>query len=311
MSGRSVLPKSFFEAILVCTQSLRSDPSIFVRQSAEAEAEQLVSAAYRKVTGVSLTRFDLLLRAKEAYPLAAAELLLVWCASRREGKLLQHLTGYQVFFDHEYEVSPQVLIPRPETECLVLTVIQWLDAQGWSPSIGMEVGLGSGAISIELLSRWKGLQMLASELSSGAIECALRNAARILGEDASGVGRLKVLKVDSGENVLEPFLGFALGADFLVTNPPYLTRSLNEVEVDVMAHEPHLALFAPDSDPFFFYRKIATEGKFFLKSNGVVFAELPHERALPIVEIFQKEGWNTELVLDLSQRNRVMIAQRD
>ena len=152
--------------------------------------------------------------------------------------------------------------------------------------------------------------MVASEVSSGAIEWALRNAERILGPGASGVERLKIVRVQKAEEVLEPFSELSGRVDFLVTNPPYLTRTLDEVDAHVMAHEPHEALFAPEGDPLYFYRKIAEEAKFYLKSHGVVFVELPHERALPIVEVFQNNGWNTELVLDLTQRNRVMIAQK-
>jgi release factor glutamine methyltransferase len=300
-------PKSFSEAILISAQILSSSALPFVSQSSKAESEQLVSAAYRKVTGVDLSRFDLLLRAREVYPKAAAQVLLNWLPARAAGRPLQYLVGYQTFFEHEYAVGPQVLIPRPETECLVAAVMNRLDSQGQVPSLGIEVGLGSGIISIELLAYWASLQMISSELSSEALELALKNAEKILW--SSEHGRLTPLKVDQREHVLEPFLNLSVQADFLVSNPPYLKESLDEVGEDVMTHEPHSALFAPQDDLIYFYRKIATQAKSCLRPNGVVFAELPHERALSIMKLFQSEGWKTEVVLDLNQRERVLIAQ--
>ncbi len=309
MLARLFSPKTLSGAVLECAQILLASRLLSVSQVAASEAEQLVSAAYRRVNGVNLSRFDLLLRAHEPFPESSSELLLAWTEARSAGQPLQYLIGYQTFFEHEYEVGPEVLIPRPETECLVAEVIRWFDHRGQSPSAGMEIGLGSGAISIELLSRWKGLEMVASELSFGAIDVAVKNAGRILG--AGEVGRLKVLKVDQIGDVLEPFLGLSAPVDFLVTNPPYLKIDPSEVADDVMAYEPHLALFAPQEDLLYFYRKIAVEGKFFLKANGVVFAELPHERDLSIAKLFEDEGWKTRFILDLSQRNRVLIAQPD
>ncbi len=308
MSNRFLPPKTFASALSVSQEILRSSPLLRERGSCGAEAEQLVCAAFRKATEVQLSRFDLLLRGQDSFPQAAVEHLLNWSQLRAAGQPLQYLVGYQAFFEHEYAVGPGVLIPRPETEVLVDTVIRWFDGRGEKPSRGIEVGLGSGAISIELLSHWQELRVIASELSSEAILLALKNAQTLLGAHAAGMGRLEILAVENAAHVMEPFP--KIQADFLVSNPPYLTRSPDEVDLDVETYEPHHALFAPEGDSLFFYRKIAIEADRLLKPHGVVFAELPHERALPIVELFEKSGWSTELVSDLNQRERVIIAKR-
>lgn len=101
--------------------------------------------------------------------------------ARAHGKLLQHLTGVQVFLDHEYEVGPEVLVPRPETEVLVRAAMDQLK----EPQFGLELGIGSGVISIELLSHFESLTILASELSAEARDLALRNRNRILASPSS------------------------------------------------------------------------------------------------------------------------------
>ncbi len=310
MSIPQGVPRTFSEATLACVQILRSNPSIVARQSWSAEAEQLVCGAYRKVTGLMLSRFELLLKAKDTYPEAAAHLLLEWSTARNFGQPLQHLLGYQTFFESEYLVGPQVLIPRPETECLVASVIRSWDGLGSVPAQGIEIGLGSGVISIELLRHWRGLRMIASEVSSPAIALAVRNAERILGDGVDGAQRLRILSLDEPIQVMEPFSQLKAKADFLVTNPPYLVRGLEEVEAEVATYEPHLALFAPADDPLYFYRQIAAQAGSYLKLGGFIFAELPHERALPILNLFESAGWCAEVQLDLTQRERVLIARR-
>lgn len=273
-----------------------------------AEAEQLISASYRKILGRHLSRLDLYSALKEVCPSEVSTQAKSWIQARKSGTLLQHLIGYQVFLDHEYEVNPHVLVPRPETEVLVQTLCE--DFKNESPSLGLEVGVGSGVISIELLSRFPSLHMTATERSPKASEVARANARRILSADSN---RLKIIPVTRDLDVVEPLIE-VMGlrrADFLVSNPPYLLRELNEVDREVMNQEPSGALFAPAQDPLHFYRKIAEDAAYWVApGRGRVYLEIPHERANVIVDLFNSNGWKTRVHPDLNDRARVLVAER-
>jgi release factor glutamine methyltransferase len=301
------LPHSFDEALRVAKEILNRNPLLVQRGVVNSEAEQIVLAAYRQATGILLSRMELFSRIKDRFPEKAAHLVLVWSGSRAEGKLLQHLTGIQVFLDHEYEVNSDVLVPRPETEGLVEAASLEFSSR-ISPQLGMEIGLGSGILSIELLTRFPKLKMIASELTEGARQCAQRNANRILGPD--WVKRLNVLAVAQVNEVFGVFQSVvsARSADFIISNPPYVVRE-DEMDAEVLLNEPHPALFAPSHDPLFFYREIANQAGTYLKSGGFVFTELPHERANAILKLFCEPKWNAKLLLDLNQRDRVLVAQ--
>lgn len=281
----------------------------------ETEAEQLLQAAYRHTLGQPLSRIQLFSRMSDPFPERAWNHLVDLSQQRAQGKILQHIIGYQEFFTHEYEVTPAVLVPRPETEILVENAIFELSAGGASPSLGLEIGLGSGIISLELLSRFPGLRMIASELSPHARACALKNANRILGsgiESSTGKNDLQKdrLTILTATHPLDVFLPFRLDfqADFLISNPPYLI-SEDLIESDVLDQEPHEALFAPESDPLYFYRVIANEAMKYLMPGGFVFAELPHERACLMSELFETRGWDVRIQKDLTGRDRVLIAK--
>jgi release factor glutamine methyltransferase len=247
-------PATYADALLSAKAALEASRELIAKGSIEAEAEQIVLHLVREQEGGDelLSRASLVERLSLPFPPKAGDRLWVLCGARAEGKPLQHLLGYQYFYSHEYRVSPDVLIPRPETEILVEAALARL--RGERPRLGLEIGVGSGAISVELLADQPQLTMLASELKPEAATMARFNADRILKQ---GSGRLRLLEAAAGE-ALEPFAA-ALGgdlADFLVSNPPYLTPA-DGMEDEVRDHEPHAALFAPAGDPLFFYRRVA------------------------------------------------------
>lgn len=272
------------------------------RAVVQTEAEQIVIAALRKGLGQSISRIELFSRAKDRLSEGAAKHVVTLAMARAEGKLLQHVTGTQFFLHHEYEVSPSVLIPRPETELLASMAMTRL----LSPALGLEVGLGSGILSIELLARFPQLRMIATEVSAEAKSVAIRNASRILGSREAV--RLELRDASPGE-VLEPFVGLEGKADFLISNPPYLLRSRQEVDEEVDRCEPSVALYAPDGDPLYFYRKISEGAARYLVPRGWIFLEVPHERSREIADLFDPSEWTGEMVRDLSDRERVWIAQ--
>ncbi len=310
MELNQVLPRSFGEALKAAKQILTKGSEEGVGAVVDTEAEQLVIASYRMMTGIQLPRVEFFSKIEDSFPKTSAELLFSLSTLRAEGKPLQHLTGFQVFLDHEYEVGSDVLIPRPETEVVLTSAIATLSEGRCSPRLGIEVGIGSGVLSIELLSKFPDLTMAASELTEGARIRALNNAERILGSGLKGCTRLQVIRAGHALDVLSPFETIISHpmADFLISNPPYLV-STDEVEAQVLSFEPHEALFAPVSDPLYFYRSIAEQAHLFIKRDGFVFLEMPHERASEIIKLFSKPKWDAKILPDLNGRDRVLVAK--
>ncbi len=228
--------------------------------------------------------------------LAGDQLELLTSRMRRRalGEPLQYILGDAPFFGRYFKVTPDVLIPRPETEILVNEVLSW--AKGRTLR-GAELGLGSGCISLSLLLEIPKLKMIASEVSTGALQVAHQNA------ELHGIRleRLELLK-SLGEQ-FEIFLPHG-PFDFIVSNPPYLTFS-DELGRGVSAYEPELALFSRE-DLNSFYRNAAKNLRSLVILKGAGFFEIPHNRASEISDIFVNFGFETHLCMDLTGRPRVL-----
>ena len=301
------LPKTFEEALRFTQASLLRSSFIRENNLVETESEQLVIGAYRRYSGRNRTfsRNDLYVRVLDVFPKEASKILIDYCDKRVSGIPLQYILGYQTFLNHEYDVEPGVLIPRPETEVLVYEVTQFFKRQIQQPEIGIEIGLGSGCISIELLKIFLGLKMVSSEFSKTALEIAEKNAKKILGN----LDRLKIIAAQESNMIFEPFeTNFHSRADFIVSNPPYLTHQ-DEVSEEVRLNEPNEALFAPKDDPLYFYKKIIGDAPHFLKLKGSIFFEIPHERSDQILNLFNPKDWSARELLDLTGRPRVIHAE--
>jgi release factor glutamine methyltransferase len=263
------------------------------------------------VLGISQT--ELLLAPKESFNKISADQKMKiseWTTRRLAGEPLQYITGRQVFLNHEYQVGPGVLIPRPETEVLVesvLTKLRRLDTD--LPIRGFELGLGSGIISIELLSQLDCLQMKATDVSLVLSKAPFaRIYAQINAENILGVNyrdRLEIVEIVNPDLTLEPVSGDKF--DFIVSNPPYVDRA-DEVALDVLTHEPHGALYPLEQGSNFFYEALARLAPQCLKPGGFIALEIPHQRAEPLRNLFEASFVKVEMIKDLTSRNRVLIA---
>jgi release factor glutamine methyltransferase len=219
----------------------------------------------------------------------------VWdyaCTRLLSGEPLAYVTGKSCFFGLDFEVSPAVLIPRPETEELV----DWIladEKKRPTPRI-IDVGTGSGCIAVTLGKKMPTAQITGIDISPAALSVAQSNARR-----------------------LAPQVTFALcdfltsplphPVDVIVSNPPYIApEELHELSESVYAHEPHLALFAPPEDPQAFYRRLANEATNSLFPGGAVYMELNALRAEDTVRLFLAEGWQIELRNDLAGKPRML-----
>ena len=193
---------------------------------------------------------------------------------------LQYVTGTAFFCGHPFHVAPGVLIPRPETEWIVDTAVGIVTAS--APRI-LDIGTGSGCIatSISLALVDKHCYTEAWDISEDALRIAADNAER-LGADVK-FRRRDALRLEedfpaeenqSGAEVLIADNASSASWDVIVSNPPYIcNREAADMHANVLRHEPHLALFVPDTDPLLFYRAIARYAMRSLRKGGWLLFE--------------------------------------
>ena len=209
---------------------------------------------------------------------------------------LQYILGEARFCGHTFRVTPDVLIPRPETEELV----EWIVASHPGPkSRILDIGTGSGCIPIVLAACLPEATVSAWDISEAALQVARANAA------ANGV-TVTFTQADVLADGLPP-----VGkVDILVSNPPYVTeRERAEMLPNVLDWEPGLALFVPDEDPLRFYRRIARIGRELLAAGGALYVEINRAYGADIVRLLEKLGYTSvELRKDFADNDRMIKA---
>lgn len=213
-----------------------------------------------------------------------------------------YITGQKEFYSRPFKVSKDVLIPRPETEILVETVLKKLKS---ADIHGLEIGLGSGCIAITLLCECSELKMTAIEISPTAAEIARKNA-----EKLNVAERLNIVIEDFLQNDLtSQWSPDTKIFDFIVSNPPYVaSKEITALMPDVRDHEPHSALDGGE-DGLNFYRVIATRTKMLLKAQGFTAVEIGETQGQAVSEIFAGRGLkNNTVIKDYAGRDRVILA---
>jgi len=179
---------------------------------------------------------------------------------------LQYVLGTAFFMNMEFVVNPSVLIPRPETEELVTHILKQLSAEKDNQKLKiLDIGTGSGCISIALKHYLPDYHVSAIDISEEALKVAIQNA-EINKEE---IHFIKADILDHSQwNKLSLF-------DLIVSNPPYVTNSEKELmQPNVLDHEPHTALFVADDDPLVFYREIIALAKIKLREAGSLWFEI-------------------------------------
>lgn len=218
---------------------------------------------------------------------------------------LQYVTGTAFFCGHPFHVAPGVLIPRPETEWIVDTAVGIVTAS--APRI-LDIGTGSGCIatSISLALVDKHCYTEAWDISEDALRIAADNAER-LGADVK-FRRRDALRLEedfpaeenqSGAEVLIADNASSASWDVIVSNPPYIcNREAADMHANVLRHEPHLALFVPDTDPLLFYRSIACYAMRSLRKGGWLLFECNTLYAHDTAQMALDMGFATSVVED-------------
>jgi len=219
----------------------------------------------------------------------------VMIAERATGKPIQYITGVQEFYGLEFAVTPDVLIPRPETEHLVEVVFARLPKDR-AVRIA-DVGTGSGAIAGVLAHALPLAQLTALDISSAALDIAARNA-KMHGVD----GRVKFVESD----LLAACAGESF--DVIVSNPPYIADG-EVLEKQVREFEPSLALFAGASG-YEVYERLIPQAWSALRAGGLLAMEIGFGQSVRMVELLH--AWKSvEFVNDLQGIPRVVIARHE
>jgi len=271
----------------------------------EHEARLIWFHLLRKQTPTLKTFADLALLTEEP-SLAVKEDAVRIAQARASGTPLQHLLGSQFFLNHDYFVDASTLIPRPETEILATRIIEYAKKRFPKKNLRFaELGLGTGVLSIELLAACPGATGVASELNYSAIRLAEKNLNAIIGRSWSSR-----FQIELSENPLQGFEALLSRGpyDLVFSNPPYVSPT-DEIEDQVLRHEPEAALFPQNRDPNFFYVNFLEHARELLVPNGAAFFEVPHERANDLLRQFKAAGFrSSELIPDLTGRPRVIFS---
>lgn len=228
---------------------------------------------------------------------------------------VQYILGEAYFGPLKLFVDTSVLIPRPETEELVRWVVEDVKAQGkpvFQPNGNeadkttllkiLDVGTGSGCIALLL----KHLMPLAEVWGCDASDAALNIARRNGSELDIRVDFVPLDFLDAAQQVQLPTV------DIIVSNPPYIPlRDKETMQPNVVAHEPHLALFVPDNDALIFYKALAQFGKERLYAGGAIYVEIHEALGAEVVALFEKEEYKNVLIKkDMQGKDRMVKAEK-
>ena len=214
---------------------------------------------------------------------------------------IQHIIGYTDFCDCRIAVSPDVLIPRPETEEIVLRATELLNDSGANVQEGnfLDLCTGSGCIAIALAKQFPKAKVYAVDISTKALDLAQKNAER---------NHVAVEFVQS-DILQETFALPCPTFDLIISNPPYIQEKERcDMERNVLEYEPSLALFVPDKDPLKFYRAIGLYALQHLTCKGLLILEINEHLGSATCQLLQSIGFVTQLLQDFRGKDRSIIA---
>jgi release factor glutamine methyltransferase len=245
--------------------------------------------------------------AQEEVPPQAVERYSELIAERTTGKPTQYITGHQEFWGLDFEVTPDVLIPRPETEHLIERVLELARRQGNAKNARLrmvDVGTGSGCIPLALASEYPCAEIFAVDISHGALAVAARNAARLGLTD-----RVKFLESDLLSQLLAP--DFVGTFDFVVSNPPYVGKhEADKVQREVREFEPRIAWGGDLERGEEIYAQLFPQALQMLTPGGCVVVEIGYTMRDRVLALLGDDWQDVVVKPDLAGIPRVVSARK-
>jgi release factor glutamine methyltransferase len=243
---------------------------------------------------LGLTRFDLYLQFDR--PLSEEELVTLRQMVKRRAarEPLQYILGEAHFYRRVFKVTPDVLIPRPETELLVEESLRRVQSLRC-----LDVGTGSGCIGITIVLERPETEVIAIDRSAPALALAQENAEKL------GAKNITFQQVD----IFDTEAVTALGSfDLVVSNPPYISASeMNALEPEVREHEPQVAL-TDNGDGYAFYRRFIELAPTLIRDGASLFLEIGYGQGPTLRRMFSDAGFTVDILTDLDRTERILWA---
>ncbi len=248
---------------------------------------------------LSISRSELLANLHQSLDASLTDKIKDIVSDLKKEKPIQYILGKTDFYDCEILLTPGILIPRPETEELVHWVIK--ETSGRKVSI-MDMGTGSGCIAIALSKNLESATLFATDKCELSLVTAKKNAT--LNKQEITFIRHDLISSNTPDNLPS--------VDIIVSNPPYIPESeKKQMKQNVLAYEPHEALFVPDHDPLLFYRSILTIAHTkLIPGKGMIYFEINERMGHAITALLKQYHFdNIKLKRDLNGKERMIRAR--
>lgn len=260
------------------------------------ETLNIADMVMEKLTG--LCKSERLIHKQQLLNKKQLELLLDFTSQLLQHKPVQYVVQEAWFFGIKFYVDEHVLIPRPETEELVETIIA---EQQFKTTTILDIGTGSGCIAISLKEKLPYADVHALDISEKALKIATVNAT---------ANKLKIRCIKADILNLNPKLTFPV-FDVIVSNPPYIKNNeAKEMQPNVLLHEPHQALFVTDENPLIFYEAIANFClKYLNRQTGKLYVEVNELMGKQVADLLTAKEFSGIIIKkDLQNKNRIVSA---
>ena len=258
---------------------------------------------------------------EEQIPRADVEVFLSFLKRRGAGEPTQYIIGTQEFWGLEFEVTPDVLIPRPETEHVVEVALDRLAVReiraGRKQTLTgdglqiVDVGTGAGCIAVALAKELPNARVVATDISARALAVARRNAERHTVADRMCFVESNLFEQSGEWQVASSECGPMPQFDLVVSNPPYIGRNEKDLLMrEVRDHEPEVALYGGD-EGYEIYADLIAQAARHLKPGGLLVLELGHNSLPAVQPLLEPPGWlNVAVTNDLAGAPRVLAAAK-
>lgn len=244
---------------------------------------------------LGLSRLELYMQHDRPLTRDELKILRSFVTRRSQREPLQYILGHADFFGLQFDVSPAVLIPRPETELIVDRCIRWIRSSGAHSVNALDIGTGSGCIALSVARHCPESTWLCIDRSHDALDVAHTNARHLGVDDRCTMQQLDILT------------GVPPGVfDVITMNPPYIAPAeVDTLDEEVRVHEPRVAL-TDEFDGMTFYRRLAEIAPAILAPGGRAFLELCYGQSDDVTRMFVERGYSFRIVDDLAGIPRLL-----